>query len=66
MTNLTFAQLVDTEQIQRMLESQYKLTGAPSSILDTDERTLIAVGWQEICTRFHRVHPGSPRTPQGK
>jgi two-component system cell cycle sensor histidine kinase/response regulator CckA len=57
MTNLTFAQLVDIDQIQRMLEAQYKITGVPSAILDADEKNLVAVGWQDICTRFHHVHP---------
>jgi len=54
---LTFRQLVDIEQIQRMLEAHYKVTGALSAILDTDENILAAAGWQDICTRFHRVHP---------
>ena len=57
MTKLTFAQLVDIEQIQRMLEAHYKVTGVLSAILDTDENILAAAGWQDICTRFHRVHP---------
>jgi PAS domain S-box-containing protein len=59
MTKLTFAQLVDIEQIQRMLEAHYKITGVLSAILDTDEKILVAAGWQDICTRFHRVHPGA-------
>jgi two-component system cell cycle sensor histidine kinase/response regulator CckA len=59
MTKLTFAQLVDIEQIQRMLEAHYKVTGLLSAILDTDEKILVAAGWQDICVRFHRVHPGA-------
>jgi PAS domain S-box-containing protein len=57
MTNLTFVQLVDIEQIQHLLEAQYKITGVLSAILDTDENILAAAGWQDICTRFHRIHP---------
>jgi len=53
----TFAQLVDIEQIQRMLEAQFKVTGVLSAILDSDANILAAAGWQDICTRFHRVHP---------
>lgn len=52
-----FAQLVDIDQIQRMLEAQYKVTGVLSAILDSDANILAAAGWQDICTRFHRVHP---------
>ncbi|MDD2338207.1 MAG: PocR ligand-binding domain-containing protein, partial [Geobacteraceae bacterium] len=51
-----FVQLVDIVQIQRMLEAHYKVTGIRSAILDSDEN-ILAAGWQDICTRFHRVHP---------
>ncbi|HKZ15864.1 MAG TPA: PocR ligand-binding domain-containing protein, partial [Geobacteraceae bacterium] len=57
MNKLNFAQLVDIEQVQRMLEAHYKITGVLSAILDTDEKILVAAGWQDICTRFHRFHP---------
>jgi PAS domain S-box-containing protein len=59
MVDFTFSQLVDIEQIRQLLETQYKITGIPSAILDTDENILAAVGWQDVCTRFHRVHPHS-------
>jgi len=54
---LAFTQLVDIGQIQRMMEAHYKVTGVLSAILDTDENILASAGWQDICTRFHRVHP---------
>lgn len=57
MTNYSFVQLVDIGQIRQLLEAQYKITGILSAILDTDENVLVSVGWQDICTRFHRVHP---------
>lgn len=52
-----FLQLVDIKQIQHMLEAQYKVTGVLSAILDSNANILAATGWQDICTRFHRVHP---------
>ncbi|MGA7828288.1 MAG: PocR ligand-binding domain-containing protein [Geobacteraceae bacterium] len=54
---MTFTQLVDIEQIQRMLEAHYRVTGVLSAILDSDGTILAATGWQDICTRFHRTHP---------
>lgn len=57
MSNPSFVQLVDIEQIRQLLEAQYKITGILSAILDTDENILVAVGWQDICTCFHRAHP---------
>jgi two-component system cell cycle sensor histidine kinase/response regulator CckA len=57
MSDLTFSQLVDIGQIRRLLEAQYKITGTPTAILDSDEKILAATGWQDICVRYHRVHP---------
>src|SRR5512137_1619357 len=53
----TFRQLVDLEKIKQFLETHFKITGMLSAILDADENILVAVGWQDICTRFHRVNP---------
>jgi PAS domain S-box-containing protein len=57
MTDLSFTQLVDIGQVRQLLEAHYRFTGILSAILDTDENVLVAVGWQDICTRFHRAHP---------
>ena len=57
MTRYNFTQIVDIGQIKRLLEAHFKITGILSAILDADENILVAVGWQELCTRFHRTHP---------
>jgi len=57
MSGLSFVQLVDVAQIRQLLEAQYKLSGNLAAILDTEENVLAAVGWQDICVRFHRCHP---------
>lgn len=49
--------LLDMEQLRRLLETQYRMTGVCAAVLDADENVLVAAGWQEICTRFHRCHP---------
>jgi len=55
----TISLLVDISQIQQMLEAQHRINGITSAILDAEENILVAIGWQDICTRFHRVHPDS-------
>jgi PAS domain S-box-containing protein len=57
MTDLIFSQMISVGQLQQLLETQFRLTGVPGAILDSQERLLAAAGWQEICTRFHRRHP---------
>jgi PAS domain S-box-containing protein len=56
-TPLRFAELVDIHQLQILLELHFKITNVPVSILDTDQNRLVAAGLQNICMRFHRVHP---------
>jgi len=57
MPDCEFSQLVDLEQVRQLLESHHQLSGMAYGLLDTNENELVAVGWQDICTRFHRVHP---------
>jgi ligand-binding sensor protein len=59
MVKLSFAQLIDIEQIQRLLEAHFKITGIISAILDTDGNVLAAAGWQDICNRFHSTQTDS-------
>lgn len=50
-----FSSLVDVQKIQQLLDRLYEATGIPSGIIDIDSNILSATGWQDICTKFHRV-----------
>ena len=54
---LDLEDIIDAPVIQSMMDDFYKLTGILSAILDTSGKVLIAVGWQDICTKFHRTNP---------
>jgi signal transduction histidine kinase len=43
--------------VQRLAEEFYQLAHVPMFILDLKGNPVVAAGWQEICTKFHRVHP---------
>lgn len=49
-----FSDLVDIPTLQNLMETFYLITEIPSGILDADGNVLVAVGWQEICVKFHR------------
>lgn len=49
--------IIDIQDFQSLMEDFYDLTGLPMSVIDLEGRVLIGVGWQDICTKFHRVHP---------
>lgn len=59
MADYSFGQLVDIAQVRQLLESLHNLTGMTYAVLDTEENVLVAVGWQDICVRFHRQNPVS-------
>lgn len=49
--------IIDVPRLQEMMDSFYKLAQVPMSIIDNDGRILVGVGWQEVCTKFHRENP---------
>ncbi len=50
-------EILDAEQVQSMMEDFYDLKGIGSAIVDIQGNVLVAVGWQKLCTDFHRKHP---------
>lgn len=58
-SKVTFSQLVDLEKIRLLLEAHFKITGMFTAILDAEENILVAVGWEDICTTFHRSNPAT-------
>lgn len=56
-TNLEFSDIIDAPAIQSLMNDFYKLAHIPIGIIDLKGKILVSVGWQSICTEFHRVHP---------
>ncbi|MFA4886012.1 MAG: PocR ligand-binding domain-containing protein [Desulfotomaculaceae bacterium] len=55
--NYEFSDLVDIQHLQKLMLPFYEVTGMPYAILDVSGNILGRTGWQDICTRFHRVCP---------
>jgi PAS domain S-box-containing protein len=55
------ADIIDVSAFQSLLKNFHVLSRVPVSILDLKGRVLIGVGWQDICTKYHRVNPDSCR-----
>ena len=39
------------------MDDFWRLTNMVTAILDLDGNIIESTGWQDICTKFHRVHP---------
>ena len=50
------AGLIDLKRVQRICESLSAAFDIALAVLDTEGTILIASGWQDICTKFHRVN----------
>ena len=54
---LDLADILDAPEIQALMEDLYRITGLKMSIIDLQGQVLVDVGWQDICSKFHRKHP---------
>lgn len=53
---LNLKEILDIEAIQSIMNDFYILTDIGIGIIDMTGEVLVATGWQEICTMYHRVH----------
>lgn len=57
MSKISFSELINIHSLEEMAQNLYKASGIPIGILDVDGTIYVKVGWQDICTKYHRVHP---------
>ncbi len=57
--DLDLADILDARALQPLMEEFYKLGRIPMAVVDLEGKVLVGVGWQDICTLFHRAHPES-------
>lgn len=48
--------IIDVEKIEKLMMDFYAITKIPYGLLDLEGNILSDVGWQDICTKFHRVN----------
>ena len=58
---LELSDVIDVETIQSIMDQFYAVTHIGVAIVDQSGKVLVATGWQEICTRYHRCHPETVR-----
>lgn len=55
--SLELADIIDVQAIQPLMDEFYKLTHIPIGLNDLKGNALAGSGWQDICIKFHRIHP---------
>ena len=56
---MNLSELLDISELRGLCESFTAITGAVTAVLDLDGNVLVATGWQDICTQFHRTNPAT-------
>jgi len=51
------ANIIDVPSLQAAMDQLYVVTHMGIAIIDLKGKVLVGTGWQEICTKFHRVNP---------
>jgi PAS domain S-box-containing protein len=59
MTTKDLSALIDRKALQMLMDEFFAVTRLPMSLVDMKGNILVGVGWQRICTDFHRVHPAT-------
>jgi PAS domain S-box-containing protein len=59
--NLDLADIIDAPPVQSLMDDFYELARIPMSIIDLNGKVLVGKGWQDVCLKFHRVHPETCR-----
>ena len=57
LANLDLADILDVPAVQSLIDDFYTVAQIPIAVIDLKGSVLAGVGWQNICTQFHRVHP---------
>ena len=52
-------ELIDIEDLTELMGFFSEAAGLSVCVLDDEERSLVSLGWQEICRDFHNVNPDS-------
>ncbi|HII92291.1 MAG TPA: PAS domain S-box protein [Methanosarcina sp.] len=55
--NLELADILDVPAVQSLMYDLHELTHITIALVDLKGNIPVSVGWQDICTKFHRVHP---------
>lgn len=54
---LDLGSIIKLEELQSLMDDFYNLTHMVTAILDLKGNVIEATGWQDICTKFHRINP---------
>jgi len=58
---LELSDIVNIDALRLVIEDLFRITGIAVAVIDRNGKILVSSGWQDICTKFHRVNPDTRR-----
>ena len=58
---LNLGDIIDTQELQVLMEDLFKFSKVGGAILDISGKVLVSVTMEDICGKFHRVHPDTAK-----
>lgn len=56
-SDIALGAIINVAEVQSIMDDFYHLTNMATAILDLKGNVLELTGWQDICTKFHRINP---------
>ena len=56
---LRLQEIIDLDELKELMRFFYEAAEIPVGVMDEDQNWIVKIGWQSICTNFHRVNPES-------
>jgi len=56
---LRLQEIIDLDELKELMRFFYEAVEIPVGVMDEDQNWIVKIGWQSICTNFHRVNPES-------
>lgn len=56
LVNLELSDIIDTEEVQKLMNEFYELTHIGIGLIDIEGKILVGCGWQDACLKFHRLN----------
>lgn len=53
------ANIIDVPKLQATMNNLYEVTKMGFALIDLKGNVLVSTGWQDICTKFHRINPNT-------
>ena len=56
---LELSDIIDIKAVQSVVDDLNRVTHVAMAVIDLNGKVLVASGWQDICSKFHRTNPES-------